>query len=334
MKSLGIVIVSYGHEELIASLVKTILPQLDEDDRVVVVDNKKPWVITAEDFADDRVTVVAHDNGGFAAGCNEGVRHVGTDLVFLLNPDTVIRDDNLIETIKQAADTYPQYPVFMPYLLLEDGSVNSAGNALHISGLSWVNGLGTYPQGKGMSDIAIASGACLVTHRSWWMRLGGMTEEYFMYHEDTDFSARTLLAGGKVGLLRDAAVHHAYDYAKGDWKWIYIERNRVLFALTVWPALVVALLMPQLIAIEVALWAVAIKQGRVKLKRKSVALLAKDIPQLRRLRRKAAAQRTISSRQFFQSMSWALDNPHLGIESPVVTKAYGLYYRLCGFLLR
>lgn len=334
MKSLGIVIVSYGHEDLVTSLVAAILPQLDIDDRVMVVDNKKPWILKSMMLDDPRVQVVDHDNGGFAAGCNAGVRHLTTDLVFLLNPDTMIQDENLIATIKQATEDHPDYPVFMPYLLLEDGSVNSAGNALHISGLSWVKGLGTYPQGSGMSDVAIASGACLVVHRSWWEKLGGMTEEYFMYHEDTDFSARTLLAGGKVGLLHDAAVHHAYDYAKGDWKWIYIERNRVLFALTVWPVPVLVVLLPQLIAIEAALWAVAIKQGRAKLKRQSVALAIKDIPQLRRLRHRVAAQRTITAKQFFQHMSWALDNPHLGIDSPVVTKVYGLYYRLCGLLLR
>lgn len=44
-KRIGVVIVSYGHEQDVANLVDTFADQLKTGDRVVVVDNRKPWVL-------------------------------------------------------------------------------------------------------------------------------------------------------------------------------------------------------------------------------------------------------------------------------------------------
>ena len=41
--SIGVVIVSYGHEQDVADLVDSFAGQLRPNDRVVVVDNRKPW---------------------------------------------------------------------------------------------------------------------------------------------------------------------------------------------------------------------------------------------------------------------------------------------------
>lgn len=336
MSTLGIVIVSYGHEADVKNLVESFLPQLGAEDRVVIVDNKKPWKFASTvDFDDSRIRIINHDNGGFAAGCNAGAKEIDTDVLFLLNPDTFISDPNLFDSMREMADG--PYSAWMPYLLLADtGKVNSAGNALHISGLSWVNGLDTDPDfDAGVTDISIASGACLAVKREWWESLGGMQEEYFMYHEDTDFSARVLLAGGRIGLVHKSWVNHNYDYGKGDHKWIYIERNRVLFPLATWPIPVVMVLAPQLAAVELGLWAVAAKQGRLGLKWKSTLALLKSLPAARRMRRRTAAQRTIGAQAFYKKMSWELDNPNLGLQEvrPVQT-LYRAYYGLCGVLLK
>ena len=47
-----------------------------------------------------------------------------------------------------------------------------------------------------------------------------------MYGEDLDLSLRLRLAGWGVGMVPAARVEHDYEFAKGDYKWFYLERNR------------------------------------------------------------------------------------------------------------
>ena len=337
---LGIVIVSYGHEGLIPRLVESFVPQLRSGDRVVIVDNKKPWGFDAAVGARLRelthagsLEIIEHDNGGFAAGCNVGAKAAGdVDVLFFLNPDTYVEDGNLLDVVRKGA---PELDAWMPYLVLPDETVNSAGNALHISGLSWVNGYGSHCEiREGFSDISIASGACLAVRRSWWERLGGMETLYFMYHEDTDFSARLLLAGGRIGLLHGARVHHEYDYEKGDYKWLYIERNRLAFIMGTWPASVIAVLAPQLVGVGLGLWLLAAKQGRLGLKVKSTRLLIKALPEIMAFRRRV--EHSISPVEFLERMDYSVDNPFLGpiSTSRLAAAGYAGYYRLARAILK
>ncbi|ALC04808.1 hypothetical protein CDES_01705 [Corynebacterium deserti GIMN1.010] len=336
---IGVVIVSYGHEQDVANLVDSFASQLKDGDRVVVVDNRKPWVLESmvgERLKAHGVEIINHDNGGFAAGCNAGAATIAddVDLLFFLNPDTVIDDPSLFNSLRRVDE---QWAAFMPYLLLPDGTINSAGNALHISGLSWVTGLDEKPEDdKDVSEISIASGACLVVRTEWWKRLGGMEELYFMYHEDTDFSARLLLAGGKIGLLHSAYVTHHYDYAKGDYKWIYIERNRHVLLLSVLPLPLLLVLAPQILGVNLGLWAIAAKEERLALKVKSLKLLIRDLPAIFKLRRRTQKLAQLNAAQYLEKMEWRLDNPNLGSigSNKIVNAVYGTYYKLCLKVLR
>ena len=345
--SIGVVIVSYGHEQDVADLVDSFAGQLRPNDRVVVVDNRKPWLL--ESVVGDRLKkhnamIINHDNGGFAAGCNVGAARIQdeVDLLFFLNPDTVIEDPTLFDTLRRVDK---QWAAFMPYLLLPDGTINSAGNALHISGLSWVTGLDDKPVGlhpesaddtPEVTDISIASGACLVVRTEWWQKLGGMEELYFMYHEDTDFSARLLLAGGRIGLVHSGYVTHHYDYAKGDYKWIYIERNRHVLLLSVLPLPTLVVLIPQILGANLGLWAIAAKENRLGLKVKSLRLLIRDLPKIVALRRKTQQLRALTPAEYLEKMEWRFDNPNLGAlgTNKTVNRIYKAYYQACRAILR
>ena len=83
-----------------------------------------------------------------------------------------------------------------------------------------------------------------------------------MYGEDLDLSLRLRLAGWGVGVVPAARVEHDYEFAKGDYKWFHLERNRwwtVLARLSrrrCWRCVA-----PALLAFELALLAVAARGG-------------------------------------------------------------------------
>ena len=62
--------------------------------------------------------------------------------------------------------------------------------------------------------------------RGAWDEVGGFEPAYFMYGEDLDLSLRLRLAGWGVGMVPEARVEHDYEFAKGDYKWFHLERNR------------------------------------------------------------------------------------------------------------
>ena len=53
------------------------------------------------------------------------------------------------------------------------------------------------------------SGACLMTRRDLFERLGGLDEAFFLYWEDADYCRRALDAGQQTIYVPTAVVHHS-----------------------------------------------------------------------------------------------------------------------------
>lgn len=136
-------------------------------------------------------------------------------------------------------------------------------------------------------------------------------------------------------MCHGTSVTHDYDYAKGDYKWIYIERNRHVLILSVWPTSVIAVLAPQILAVNLALWLIAAKEGRLRLKLKSLGLLLRGLPETFRLRKKVQPVRKVSGAEYLAHMEHRIDNPNLGAmsESRAVAAVYRAYYGLSMLLL-
>lgn len=334
---IGVVIVSYGHERYLPNLASSLRKQMQSGDKIVVVDNhsnRKGYDLASKDKAVN--FAIKADNNGFAAGCNIGASKIldSVDILFFINPDTK-PGNNVIDTIRQA--DYSYYAGVMPLLVLEDKTVNSIGNVIHISGLSWSDGLGkpstdfTKDQ-----DISILSGACMAISTDWWKKIGGISESYFLYYEDIEFCTSILLQGGKMGLLPAAQIEHDYDYEKGSYKWLYLERNRPLYILRTWPLSVIILLSLQLFFVGIGLWLIAILQGRFKLKVKSFVMTLRALPSTIKDRHFIQRNRSITSYEFFSKLSYRLDSPMLGSlgSNPLINGIYKIYYNLCLYILK
>jgi hypothetical protein len=141
-------------------------------------------------------------------------------------------------------------------------AMNTAGNPLHVLGLSWAGGLGepaTAHERPG--PVASASGAVLAVRRDVWDALGGFCPEFFAYLEDAELSWRCWLAGHEVRYEPAAVAVHHYEFSRNPLKTYLLERNRGLLVLTCWGPRLLLLLAPALVAFELAILAVALRQG-------------------------------------------------------------------------
>jgi GT2 family glycosyltransferase len=209
-------------------------------------------------------------------------------------------------------------------------AINTSGGIVHFTGIAWAGAAGAPARAApaGPREVAFASGACLAVPRAAWERLGGFPAHYFMYHEDVDLSLRIRLAGGRVGIEPAAAVDHDYEFAKGAAKWRRLERNRWATILRCYPAPLLALLAPALLATELALLAVAAAGGWLPQKLRAGADTLATLPSLWRERRAVQATRRVTAGELAAWLSPELDSPFLGRagRSPVLRACLRAYW--------
>ncbi|HEU4906702.1 MAG TPA: glycosyltransferase family 2 protein [Solirubrobacterales bacterium] len=312
--TLSVLIVTWNSREELGRTLPALLPELGDGDELIVVDNDSTDGTTAAvtELAPAARVVHSGGNAGFAGGCNEGAAQARGDLLVILNPDAAPRP-GFGEAIRRPWMEERGWAAWQALVADGDGTtINSAGNPVHFTGIVWAGGhgepLATAPPA---GEVTALSGACLAIPRRTWEEVGGFPEEFFLYHEDVDLSLRLRLAGGALGIEPAAIVDHDYEFGAREHKWRWLERNRHAFLLRAYPASLLILLAPALLATEVALYAVAVRGGwgRQKLAAHLEALAW--LPRLLRERRRIQASRTVSAAELASWLTPDLDSPFI-----------------------
>jgi N-acetylglucosaminyl-diphospho-decaprenol L-rhamnosyltransferase len=330
--ALAVVVVSHESAEHLPALINAVLPQLRDDDELAIVDNASTDGSAAiARSLDARVVVIESDrNLGFAGGCHLGARSTKAPLLLFLNPDCHPHTGCLAE-LRQAASSHPDWGAWQAAVLLDSEEINSSGGVIHYLGIGWAGQCGRPLRElpKGDREVAFPSGAAMVIRREAWDALGGFDEEYFMYGEDLDLGLRLWLAGYGVGVVPSARVNHGYAFEKGTSKWFLLERNRWRTVLSAYPALLLALLAPALLAGELGLLIVAARQGWLGAKLRAQAATAAGLPRMLSRRRVVQGQGRISAREFAGHLTSSLESPYLSaVRSPSLSVPQALYWRL------
>jgi GT2 family glycosyltransferase len=209
---------------------------------------------------------------------------------------------------------------------------------VHFTGIAWSGQVGEpLAAAPGAPrEVAFASGACLAVPRERWRDLGGFAPEFFMYCEDVDLSLRVWLAGGRVGVEPAARVDHDYAFAKGAYKWRLLERNRAAVAIRTYPAPLLGVLAPALLATELALLIIAPASGWGQAKLRAHVDTLRALPRLLRERRAIQAGRAISARDFARLLTPDLSSPDLGplAHNRLLRTALRAYWRVALSVIR
>jgi GT2 family glycosyltransferase len=165
-------------------------------------------------------------NLGFAGGNNVGLRYMLNNdfqYAWLLNNDTVIEPnavDALVTYLQQHSGgkigiTGSKLRLYhKPEVLQGLGAVfNKYSGTSKIIGAQQVDN-GQFNQS--ISNITYAIGAAMFVSRAFLEDVGLMSEEYFLYNEENDWSARAHLKGWKVGVAVDSIVYHKQGASTGN----------------------------------------------------------------------------------------------------------------------
>jgi GT2 family glycosyltransferase len=312
--SLSVLIVAWNSREELARTLPALLPELDDGDELIVVDNDSadgtPEAVEA--LAPQARVLRTGRNLGFAAGCNAGADAASGELLVVLNPDAAPLP-GFGAAIRRPWLDDRGWAAWQALVADAGGTaINSAGNPVHFTGIVWAGGHGRpIAEAPPASEVPALSGACLAIPLRTWREVGGFPERFFLYHEDVDLSLRLRLRGGTLGIEPAAVVDHDYEFGSSEHKWRWLERNRLAFLLRAYPSSLLLLLAPVLLATELALLAVAIRGGWARQKLAANLEAVRWLPRLLRERRRLQATRTVTAAEFASWLTPDLDSPFI-----------------------
>lgn len=245
MKKLGVIILNWNGVELL----KQFLPiaarfTVCDDADLIVADNGSDdgsvaWI---EANCPDVKVIRLDRNYGFSEGYNRAIIEAEYPFVVLLNSDVEVTPgwwQPLLRFMEENPDVGAVQPKILSWRnrrMFE--YAGAAGGYLDNLGYPYCRGRlfdrieedrGQYDDAP--ADICWASGACLMTRRELYLRLGGLDPKFFAHMEEIDLCCRMLNAGYRICTVPDAAVYHVggASLQQGDPKKTYLNfRNNLL----------------------------------------------------------------------------------------------------------
>ena len=270
MPTVTAVLLAYGAEPWLEDAVRAVLASVDVDVDAVVVDNGCTSAAIDRVKGVDGVRVSTPDaNTGYSGGCDRGAAEATGEYLAFVNSDAIVSPVALSRLAAVAGE--PGAGLAMGSIRLADApeKMNTAGNPVHFTGLSWAGGFNepatSYAERR---SVTAGSGCCFVIRRDLWEQLGGFAPEYFAYCEDTELSLRLWQRGRTVQYVPGAVVRHHYEFSRNELKLYLLERNRLLVVLTTYEGRSLAVLAPMLALTELLMLGAAIMGGwsRAKLR--------------------------------------------------------------------
>lgn len=265
-------------------------------------------------------------NLGFSGGNNFGMKWAienGFDYVFLHNGDGYLHEQCL-EKLVEAMENDKKIGAAQSLVLLypETHLINTAGNCSHYLGLGFCDAY-RHPAGlivQTVKDVGYASGAAVMMRTDLLKQHGLWDEDFFMYHEDLDYSLRLKILGYRVVLVPQSIFYHEYKFSKSASKYFWMERNRFAVLLIYYKWLTLFFILPILLALEIGLWLFAVNSGwgRERVKVYQYWLKPTSWKLWLSKRRVIQKNRKISDRGLLKTMVATVNFSEKAVESPVL----------------
>lgn len=206
-------------EEYLPKVVATTDPQLS---RIIVADNGSTddSVEYLNSEWEGKVELMLFDrNYGFAEGYNKAVAMAqGYEYVVLLNSDVATAegwDKALYGYMEAHGDVGACQPKILSYKHPDTFEyAGASGGFLDCDGYPYCRGRifdqcetdrGQYDD---VADIFWASGACLMTRPSLYIKAGGLDKDFFAHMEEIDLCWRIRLLGFRIAVVPSGVVYH------------------------------------------------------------------------------------------------------------------------------
>lgn len=262
MVDLSVIIVSYNTRDQLLRCVDSVIVSIERAEashslsrdariisrgyEIIVVDNASQdgsAVALRRYFPEIRL-IQNEFNRGFAAACNQAIEISQGRLLLFLNPDTYVLDSAILELMR-FLDQFPRAGMVTSKLLNADGSLQHSGFRFPTL---WMTLLDFFPLSRRLTNSKLNGryplsayqapfeidhplGACMMVRREVVERVGPLSEDFFMYCEEIDWSFRIKRDGWRIYCQPQAELVHLGGQStsqQADRMYVELFRSRLL----------------------------------------------------------------------------------------------------------
>lgn len=224
MKKIGVIIVNYNSENMTLQCIESLKKSFTYCYmQIIVVDNcssDTSFNNLKKNLEDSIILERTDINGGFSYGNNIGIKIAiaqKCSFILLLNNDTEVSPD-FLEYLIDALEQNENIGIVAPKILFYDKPeiIWSKGGKIN-----WMyageNGCLNKKNDNDLENISakFLTGCCLLFRTQLVERVGYLSEEYFMYYEDVDFSDRVVSEGYTLMCIPKSVIYHKIGSSSG-----------------------------------------------------------------------------------------------------------------------
>lgn len=213
---------------------------IQEDCKIVLIDNKstddsidklEKWIQNQKELSSNLIFIKSSENNGYAAGNNIGIKYVESQedaqFIWILNNDTLIQEDtfkNLINCYKNLENE--NIALLGSKILNEDLTIQSVGFTTKQYSQKEIEVLSNV-------EVEHISGCSVFFRVKKIKEIGYISEEYFLYYEETDWMKHIKQKGFKIFTCLSSQLIHKHAKSTGGiyspFVIYYMTRNQILF---------------------------------------------------------------------------------------------------------
>lgn len=240
-----VILINYNGIQDTRNCLKTILNSNYPNFAIKVLDNgskNNESIQLKKEFDEPRITIERSEkNLGFAGGNNYLIKKTISPYIILLNNDTEVETDWLLELIKTAESDESIAISQSKIRSLSNKEyfeyAGAAGGMIDMLGYPYARGrvgfhlekdIGQYDQPV---ELHWASGAAILLKKEVLDEVGLLPEEFFFYHEETDLCWRVRNAGYKIIFAPKSIIYHKGSGSSSNIlpkKIFFVHRNNLI----------------------------------------------------------------------------------------------------------
>jgi GT2 family glycosyltransferase len=216
----AIVILNWNGRKLLSEFLPSIVKYSHSLADIYVADNASnddSAVFIQENFPE--VSIISNsNNGGYAKGYNDALKHIKADIYCLINSDVEVTENWLspiLDVFSKESNTAIIQPKILDYKDKSKFEYASAGGGfIDFFGYPYCRGrvFNHLETDRGQFDdtaqIFWASGACFFVRSEVYHELHGFDEKYFAHQEEIDLCWRTQNLGYDITYVGASTVYH------------------------------------------------------------------------------------------------------------------------------
>ena len=289
--------------------------------QLVVVDNgskdkTKNILLSWQNKMHNFETIIYNtQNEGYARANNQGIQYAlknQADYIVLLNDDTTVEPDWLNIIIKKMEE-HKNIGLAQPLITRypETDKINTFGNSYQYTGFGYCYGEGEMVNSFNIKSYqpAYLSFTAVVIRAQVFTDVGLLDENYFSYHEDTDFCFRARLQNWDLLAIKDSIIHHNYKFPahKSNTRYFWLEKNRIYLIFKFFKAKTLLLIAPACFLMEFGLVFYSIIRGFFIQRLKAYLWLVKNSAKILKQRRQIQQSRKFGDDKLFNFISGVIE---------------------------